>query len=95
MLAGGLNANCDGRDHSAIEVEKQISRWLAEVFGFPENSSGLFVTGTSMANFLAVLIARHQALGSSVRTLGLAARGEGEDGGKLVAYTSDAKRSSV
>ncbi len=58
MLAAGLNANLGGRDHMPIEVERQIARWMAELFGFPETASGLFVTGTSMANLLGVLVAR-------------------------------------
>ncbi|HYL80268.1 MAG TPA: pyridoxal-dependent decarboxylase, partial [Candidatus Acidoferrum sp.] len=50
MLAAGLNANCGGRDHVPIEVERQIVRWARELFGFPATATGIFVTGTSMAN---------------------------------------------
>jgi aromatic-L-amino-acid/L-tryptophan decarboxylase len=71
MLAAGLNANCGGRNHIAIDVERQITLWLAELFGFPPEASGIFVTGTSMANLLAVLIARRDALGDEVREQGL------------------------
>src|ERR1700742_2967667 len=46
MLAAGLNANLGGRDHIPIEVERQIVRWMSQLFGFPEDASGLFVTGT-------------------------------------------------
>ena len=63
MLAAGLNANLGGRDHMPIEVERQILIWMRELFGFPETASGLFVTGTSMANLMAVLIARTTVLG--------------------------------
>ena len=35
MLAAGLNANCGGRDHAPIEVERQVIRWAAEMLGFP------------------------------------------------------------
>jgi aromatic-L-amino-acid decarboxylase len=73
MLAAGLNANLGGRDHAPIEVERQIARWAAQLFGFPQNSSGLFVTGTSMANMLGVLIARADAFGIAVRRKGVAA----------------------
>ena len=31
MLAAGMNPNCGGRDHGAIEVERQIARWAAEI----------------------------------------------------------------
>jgi len=89
MLAAGLNANCGGRDHAPIEVERQISRWLAGLYGFPEGASGLFVTGTSMANLIALLIARHHALGPEVRRCGLAAQLP------RVAYTSSAAHACV
>jgi aromatic-L-amino-acid/L-tryptophan decarboxylase len=62
MLAGGLNANLGGRDHAPIEVERQVLRWVRRLFGFPDTASGLFVTGTSMANFMGLLVARHAAL---------------------------------
>ena len=61
MLAAGLNANCGGRNHIAIDVERQIARWMAQAFGFPPDASGIFVTGASMANFLSLLVARDQA----------------------------------
>ena len=65
MLAAGLNANLGGRDHMPIEVERQIPIWMRELFGFPESASGLFVTGTSMANLMAVLVARTTRAGHS------------------------------
>jgi aromatic-L-amino-acid decarboxylase len=73
MLAAGINANLGGRDHAPIEVERQIVRWAAQLFGFPQSSSGLFGTGTSMANMLGVLIARADAFGLTVRRKGVAA----------------------
>src|SRR5262249_47531739 len=84
MLAGGLNANLGGRDPMPVEVERQIARWMAELFGFPESASGIFVTGTSMANLMAVLVARTAALGAGLRRDGLAAGG----GAGLTAYSS-------
>ncbi len=82
MLAAGLNANCGGRNHIAIDVERQITLWLAELFGFPREASGVFVTGTSLANLLAVLVARRDALGDEVRREGL------HDDRRLTGYTS-------
>jgi aromatic-L-amino-acid decarboxylase len=73
MLAAGLNANCGGRNHIGIDVERQIARWAAEIFGYPADASGLFVTGTSMATFLGLLIARDAANGHQVRRNGLKA----------------------
>jgi aromatic-L-amino-acid/L-tryptophan decarboxylase len=83
MLAAGLNANLGGRDHIPIEVERQVVEWTRAMFGFPSGASGIFVTGTSMANLMAVLVARTAALGQSVRQ-----RGVGDEGAALTAYTS-------
>ncbi|MGA3373905.1 MAG: pyridoxal-dependent decarboxylase [Terracidiphilus sp.] len=90
MLAAGLNANCGGRDHIPIEVERQVTRWVSEFFEFPEGATGLFVTGTSMANLVAVLVARDAALGFDVRAGGVAA-----DSRRLTAYTSNAVHGCV
>ena len=90
MLAAGLNANLGGRDHAPIEVERQVVRWMRQLFGFPEGASGLFVTGTSMANLIGVLIARDAALGFDVRRTGVAAKTE-----RLTAYASAAAHSCI
>ena len=71
LLAAGLNANLGGRDHAPIEVERQVIRWAAEAFGLPATAGGLLVTGSSMANFIAVLLARTAILGTEVRRDGL------------------------
>jgi len=75
MLAAGLNANLGGRDHMPIEVERQVVEWTRQMFGFPAGASGIFVTGTSMANLMAVLVARRAALGASVRQQGVGGDG--------------------
>jgi len=90
MLAAGLNANLGGRDHIPIEVERQIVEWMRSIVGFPGGASGLFVTGTSMANLMAVLVARTSSLGRSVRQHGI-----GTDGARLVAYTSTAAHGCI
>jgi glutamate/tyrosine decarboxylase-like PLP-dependent enzyme len=83
MLAAGLNANLGGRDQMPVEVERQVLQWVRELFHFPATASGLFVTGTSMANLIAVWVARTRALGVEVRKSGMAATEL-----KLTAYTS-------
>ena len=90
MLAAGLNANLGGRDHIPIEVERQVVEWTRAMFGFPSEASGIFVTGTSMANLMAVLVARTAALGQSVRQ-----RGVGDEGAALTAYASTATHGCV
>ena len=90
MLAAGLNANLGGRDHVPIEVERQIVRWMQRIFGFPESATGLFVTGTSMANLIGVLIARDTELGFEVRCAGVAGSSQ-----RLAAYTSVAAHGCI
>jgi aromatic-L-amino-acid/L-tryptophan decarboxylase len=85
MLAAGLNANLGGRDHAPVEVERQVVSWVREIFGFPEGATGLFVTGTSMANLIAVVVARDSELGFQVRKDGVAANSK-----RLAAYGSSA-----
>src|SRR5579883_1283086 len=90
MLAAGLNANLGGRDHAPIEVERQVVGWMRDLFGFPETASGLFVTGTSTANLISVLVARTAALGAGVRRKGV--RGFSK---RLTAYTSAAAHGCI
>ena len=83
MLAAGLNANLGGRDHIPIAVEQQVVSWMQRLFGFPDTASGLFVTGSSIANFIGILVARTAKIGTEVRTLGLVELSQ-----KLTVYTS-------
>ncbi|ABI61616.1 pyridoxal phosphate-dependent decarboxylase family protein [Granulibacter bethesdensis] len=75
MLAAGLNANLGGRDHAPVEVERQVIRWSAELLGMPSETSGILVTGSSMANFIGILVARLAALGPQVRHEGVGQSG--------------------
>lgn len=81
LLAGAMNANCGGRDHVGIALERQVIAWAAEIMGMPAHTSGVLLTGSSMANFCAVLCARQKALGE-------AGHENGVNGTKLVAYAS-------
>ncbi|HXA46068.1 MAG TPA: pyridoxal-dependent decarboxylase, partial [Burkholderiaceae bacterium] len=71
------------RNQIPVEVERQVSRWVRDFFQFPDGASGLFVTGTSMANLIALWVARTVALGPTVRQTGIAGASR-----RLVAYTS-------
>ena len=81
MLAAGLNANVGGREQIPIAVERQILQWMRELFAFPASANGVFVTGTSIANFIAIVIARTRFLGKAVRSAGLS-------NDRLTAYAS-------
>lgn len=89
MLAAAMNSNCGGRDHGAIYVEREIIDWCKTLFGFPAQASGLLLSGTSMANLVALGVARHAA-DPSVRSRGLEAGPH-----KFVAYASDQAHESV
>jgi glutamate/tyrosine decarboxylase-like PLP-dependent enzyme len=85
MLAAGLNANLGGRNQAPVEIERQVMRWVRDLFGFPDSASGLFVTGTSMANLIGCLCAKSKAHPPCPPS----------KGGFLTAYTSTAAHISV
>lgn len=89
MLAAGLNANLGGRDQMALEVERQIVHWMRDLFGFPDTASGLFVTGSSTANLMGVLVARTRALGVASRITGVG------NASPLVAYAASTAHSCI
>jgi aromatic-L-amino-acid/L-tryptophan decarboxylase len=82
MLAAAMNANCGGRDHVAIHVERVVLGWCKELFGFPAQASGLLVSGTSMANLIALTVARNARDVRGIRAKGVGGRPP------LVAYAS-------
>jgi glutamate/tyrosine decarboxylase-like PLP-dependent enzyme len=83
MLAAALNANCGGRDHGAIYVERAVLGWFKELFQLPEQTSGLIVSGTSIANLIALTVARNADDVEGLRADGLQARPD-----RPTAYTS-------
>lgn len=85
MLAAGLNANTGGRDQTPLELERQVTGWMRDLFGFPADATGIFLTGTSMANFVAAVIARDARL----------SREGNKQTAKLTAYASTAAHGSV
>lgn len=75
MLMAGMNAHGAGFDQSAMIVESQVIEWLAELVGFPADSSGLLVSGGTMANLNAFAVARNEMAGFALRDDGLLAEG--------------------
>lgn len=71
MLAAGMNPNVGGTDHIANYVEAQVIQWFIEAFGFPSDSSGLLVSGGSMANLVGLTVARNTKAGFDIRTEGV------------------------
>ncbi len=71
MLAATLNPNLGGGDHVANYVELQVLDWCKEMLGFPLDASGLLVSGGSMANLVALTVARNTQAGFDIRQQGL------------------------
>jgi aromatic-L-amino-acid decarboxylase len=71
MLASGMNPHLAGYDQSPALVERQVIRWMAELLGFPAESSGLLVSGGTVANLLGLAVARNARAGFDLRAEGL------------------------
>ncbi len=70
MVSATMNANCGGRDHGMVYVERAVIDWTRRQMGFPDSASGVLVTGTSQATVIALSVARMRALGPQVRETG-------------------------
>lgn len=83
LVAAAVNQNVGGwrLGPGATELELYLTGWFARAFGMPEGAGGLVTSGGSMANFIALKVARD-------RTLGLGVRENGVAGARLTAYTS-------
>jgi glutamate/tyrosine decarboxylase-like PLP-dependent enzyme len=73
MLAAGMNPNVGGGEHAANYVEAQVLDWCKELLGFPPDAGGILVSGGSMANLLALAVARSKEADFDVRADGLRA----------------------
>jgi glutamate/tyrosine decarboxylase-like PLP-dependent enzyme len=71
MLAAGMNPNVGGFDDSATLVEEQVIRWMAELMGMPTGTSGLLMSGGTMANLIGLAVGRQAKAGFDVRAEGL------------------------
>lgn len=89
FLGSIMNSNLGGGDHSPVYIEHQVINWMKELFGFPKDSSGLLVSGGSMANFICLTVARNAKLDFDIRKHGFQ-----QSEKKYVFYTSVETHSS-
>ena len=75
----GLSAAAAG----PARLEADVLAWLAEQFGYPAQARGILTTGGSLANFSAIVTARHEHFGDS------------GDLSRAIAYTSTQVHHSV
>jgi aromatic-L-amino-acid/L-tryptophan decarboxylase len=73
FLAAVQGSNVGGGNHAAARMDEQVVDWCKEMIGFPASASGTLVSGGSMANTLALIVARNVKAGIDVREQGVAA----------------------
>ena len=58
IISASMNVNSGGRETISPIIEQQVIRWMINQFKFPYTSSGIIVSGTSIATIIALKIAR-------------------------------------
>jgi aromatic-L-amino-acid/L-tryptophan decarboxylase len=73
MLAATMNPNLGGGEHIANYVEAQVLDWCKQMLGYPDDASGILVSGGSMANLVGLTVARNSKAEFDLRQHGLQA----------------------
>lgn len=73
FIAAIQGSNLGGGNHAAALMDEQVVNWFKEMIGFPSSASGTLVSGGSMANLLALNVARNAKAAIDVREHGVAA----------------------
>jgi aromatic-L-amino-acid decarboxylase len=71
MLASMVNPHMAGLNQSPRFVEEKVVDWFRELMGFPTTTSGLLLSGGSMANLTGLAVARHAKAGFDLKADGL------------------------
>jgi aromatic-L-amino-acid decarboxylase len=90
IMESAMNANCGGRDHCGIYVERTVIDWCKSMFQFPTEARGVLLTGTSMANLAGLAVARNSRACGDLRKAGLQRLSK-----PLVAYASSEVHESI
>lgn len=72
LLAAGMNATASGLAGSPPLVEAQVLDWLRELLGYPVGTSGILLSGGSMANIVGLAVGLNERAGFDVAQEGLA-----------------------
>jgi aromatic-L-amino-acid/L-tryptophan decarboxylase len=73
FLAAVQGSNLGGGNHAAALMDGQVVNWCKEMMGFPVSASGTLVSGGSMANLIALIVARNIKAGVNIREEGVGA----------------------
>ena len=60
-LAAAMNPSVAGGNHAAVHLEHGVLNWFKELFGFPADSGGLLVSGSSVATLVGLAVAPPRA----------------------------------
>jgi glutamate/tyrosine decarboxylase-like PLP-dependent enzyme len=71
LLMSAMNCHVSGYDQAATLVERQVIRWLTEIMDMPAATSGVLVSGGTVANLLGLTIARNSCPGLDPRRDGV------------------------
>lgn len=73
FLAATMNPNVGGGQNVPHELELVVVAWMKRLMGFPDDASGLLVSGGSMANLVGLTVARNAKAEVDVVAHGLSA----------------------
>ena len=71
FIAAIEGSNLGGGDTAAAATDRQVVGWLRGMMGFPDTASGTLTSGGSMANMVALTVARNEMAGVDVRAEGV------------------------
>ncbi|MDS9469289.1 pyridoxal-dependent decarboxylase [Paracoccus sp. MBLB3053] len=71
FLAAVDGSNLGGGNDAAVEVERQVLRWLKEIIGFPPDAGGTLTSGGTVANLIGLTVARNRMAQGNIRENGL------------------------
>ncbi len=74
MLAEMLRTGINGAQEAffaELHVHKQVIKWIKEMLGFPEEASGVLVSGGSEANFTGLAVARNAKAEDDIKAKGV------------------------